>query len=302
MRKLLYPPHLSKGSLAVIISPSGNTDATYIDGAKTVLENWGLQVKTSQFAYGKYGRFGGTVEQRLYDLQSAMDDKNVKLILCSRGGYGIVQLIDQLDFTQIKQNPKWLVGYSDITALHLAFMQNGIMSLHAPMARHLTEYSNDEASNYTRQALFDGIQEYQLEPNELNKEGNASGTLLGGNLAVLCGLTGTPYMKIPRKGILFIEDIAENPYKIDRMMWQLKLSGILSKLSGLIIGQFSECEEDPLMGATIYDSIRNMVDKYNYPVIFDFPVGHVQNNYPLVHGSIVNISVKKNNVILRNNS
>lgn len=300
MAKLLRPAYLKEGDKAVIISPSGDIDGSYIDGAKSTLENWGLNVHTAAFAYQKYGRFGGTVEQRLNDLQSVMDDEDVKLILCSRGGYGIVQLVDRLDFTKIKKHPKWLVGYSDITALHLAFLQNKISSLHAPMARHLTENSSDIASSYIRQALFAGALRYEIAPHNFNRTGSIRGCLFGGNLAVLCGLIGTPYMKVPRNGVLFIEDISESPYKIDRMIWQLKLSGILKKLSGLIVGQFSDCEEDPLMGNTVYESIRNMVTEYDYPVVFNFPVGHVDNNYSLVHGGTTDIRVEKDIVIIEN--
>lgn len=297
MREYL-PPYLKKGDKAVIISPSGATDDLYIDGAKAVLEQWGLEVNVALYARGKHGRFGGTVEERLYDLQSAMDDKDIRLIFCSRGGYGIVQLLEKLDFTEIKKYPKWLTGYSDITALHVAFLQNGIMSLHAPMARHLTEDANDTASFYLKQILFSELPGYVTAPHILNREGNTKGRLFGGNLAVLSGLIGTCYMNVPKNGILFIEDIGEAPYKIDRMMWQLKLSGILSKLSGLIVGQFSECNEDPMMGATIYESIKSVVADYDFPVVFDFPVGHVKNNFPLFHGLNVKLSVEKDKVIL----
>jgi len=228
------------------------------------------------------------------------DDKDIRLILCSRGGYGVVHILDKLNFTKIKKYPKWLVGYSDITALHLAFLRKGLTSLHGPMARHLAENSMDESSLLLKQILFTGNQKYVIEPHKLNITGNAKGILFGGNLAVLCGLIGTTYMKVPENGILFIEDIAESPYKIDRMMWQLKLSGILKKISGLIVGEFTECEEDPLMGTTIYESISDIIREYNYPVMFDFPVGHGAKNYPLIHGSTVNLIVNSNNVILEN--
>lgn len=293
MKEIQHPPYLRKGDKTTIISPSGNIDLTYIDGAKKTLENWGLEVNIAPFALEQYGRFGGTPEQRLSDLQVAMDDKDTRLILCSRGGYGIVQIMDKLNFSQIKKYPKWLVGFSDITALHLAFLQNNLSSLHASMARHLTERNDDEISNLIKQCLFSGgIDKYEIPSHLLNRKGKTDGCLFGGNLAVLCGLIGTPYMNPPKKGILFIEDIGESPYKIDRMMWQLKLSGILQNLSGLIVGQFTDCNEDPLMGATIYESIQNMVSEYDFPVMFNFPVGHIDNNYPLVHGSHVEINIE----------
>lgn len=300
MSKYIYPLPLKKEDKAIIISPSGNTESLYIDTAKEVLESWGLLVQTGAFSYEKYGRYGGTREQRIHDLQSAMNAPDIKLILCSRGGYGIIQLLNCLDYSIIRQYPKWLVGYSDITALHLAFLKNGIVSLHAPMARHLTEHADDEASDHLRKILFSGNLDYKTEGHPYNKAGKISGRLFGGNMAVMCGLIGTPYFKIPPRGILFIEDIAESPYKIDRMMWQLKLSGILNKISGLIIGQFSDCEEDPLMGQTIYESVRNIVSEYDYPVAFDFPVGHVQANFPMPHGGRVSFEVEKDFVTLKN--
>ena len=299
MNKTIHPPSLNSGDKAIIISPSGNIDLQYINGACQVLQSWGLVVEIATHAEGQYGRFGGTVDQRIADLQQAMDDPDVRLIFCSRGGYGIIHLLDKLNFEGIKRYPKWIVGYSDITALHLALLQDGIVSLHAPMARHLTEDSFDIASSYLKNSLFINMPEYSFDSHPLNREGLVRGKLFGGNLAVLSGLIGTPYMVVPENGILFIEDIGEAPYKIDRMMWQLKLSGILSHISALIIGQFTDCPEDPLMGSTIYESIRNIVKDYNYPLVFNFPVGHVKENYSLLHGAAVELEVRENNVKMK---
>lgn len=296
--KILLPQPLNIGDKAIIISPSGCINEVYLDKALTILNEWGLNTFSGQYANQHCGRFGGSIEERLSDLQSAMDDEYIKLIFCSRGGYGVVHLLDKLDFRKIEKNPKWLVGYSDITALHLAFLQNGLASLHAPMAKHLVDEENDPASQYLQKILFSGYMSYKIESHELNINGSISGLLFGGNLAVLSGLIGTQYMNIPQNGILFLEDIAEAPYKIDRMMWQLELSGILGKLSGLIIGQFSDCEEDPLMEASVYESIKKIVSKYNYPIAFNFPVGHVKENYPLIHGARVNFEVTQDNVRL----
>lgn len=299
MNKTIYPPKLNRGDKAIIISPSGSVDLQYIDGACKVLQDWGLVVEIATHAEGQYGRFGGTVDQRVLDLQQAMDDPSVKLIFCSRGGYGVVHLLDKLDFSGMKKCPKWIAGYSDITALHLALLQEGIVSLHAPMARHLTEDSTDTASSFLRNSLFVGMPEYSMEPHSLNREGFVRGKLFGGNLAVLSGLIGTTYMTVPENGILFIEDIGEAPYKLDRMMWQLKLSGVLDHISGLVIGQFADCPEDPAMGVTIYESIRNIVNDYNYPLAFNFPVGHVKENYSLLHGGIVELEVTGHKVNMK---
>lgn len=300
MSKLIYPPLLKKGDKAVIISPSGNTDSRYIDTAEKVLKSWGLLVQTGAFSYEKYGRYGGTKEQRMHDLRLAMDAPDIKLIFCSRGGYGTIQLLRDIEYNGIKRYPKWLVGYSDITALHSAFLKNGIISLHAPMARHLAEHGDDEASCKLKQILFSGSFSHKAEAHPYNRPGSTKGRLFGGNMSVLCGLAGTPYFAVPPRGILFIEDVAEPPYKIDRMMWQLKLSGILGKISGLVVGQFSECAEDPLMGQTIYEAIRDMTSEYGYPVVFGFPVGHTDANYPMLHGGRVLLDVKKDFVTLEN--
>ena len=299
MNEMIYPPKLKNGDKAIIISPSGSIDSDYIDGACKVLQDWGLIVDIAPHAEEQYGRFGGTVDQRIADLQFAMDNPDIKLIFCSRGGYGVIHLLEKLTFEGIKKYPKWIVGYSDITALHLALLQEGIVSLHAPMARHLTEDSLDATSLFLKDSLLVNTPAYLVDPHPLNRKGLMKGKLFGGNLAVLSGLIGTPYMTVPDNGILFIEDIGEAAYKIDRMMWQLKLSGILNSISGLVIGQFTDCPEDAGMGATVYESIRCIVDEFNYPLVFNFPIGHVKENYPLLHGDIVEIEVKENKVKMK---
>lgn len=301
MEKNRLPGFLKQGDKAVIVSPSGNIEVKYINGSKVVLEDWGLAVEIAPHAANSYGRFCGTIEDRLSDLQSAMNDTSVKLIFCSRGGYGSVHLLDRLDFTKINKNTKWLVGYSDITALHQIFLHNNIISLHAPMSRHLTEEGNDQSSKYLKDILFGKIPEYTIEPHPLNIKGKTRGTLFGGNLAVLCSLIGSSYLRTPENGILFIEDIGEAPYKIDRMMWTLKLTKILSNIKGLIVGNFSNYEEDRLMYAPVYESIRNIMSEYNIPVVFNFPVGHTSSNYPLLHGSCIELLIDTDRTILKQN-
>jgi muramoyltetrapeptide carboxypeptidase len=285
MTQLISPDKLSNCDKILIASPSGAIDPTYIDDACLVLKNWGLLPEVMPYAKNRLGRFCGTIDERLSDLQQAMDDPYAKAILCSRGGYGIVHLLDKLDFSGIKKYPKWLIGYSDITALHFAFFKNGLMSLHAPMAKHLVQDKDSIASYYLKEMLFGSEFSYEVTPNRLNREGKASGRLMGGNLAVICNLLGTPYAEIPDGTILFIEDIAEKPYQIDRMMWHLKLAGVFDRISGLMVGRFTEYEEDPSMYASVYESIADIVSGYSFPLCFDFPIGHVVGNYPLVHGA-----------------
>lgn len=302
MNDIIIPDYLKQGDRIEIISPSGNIDSKYITGAKSVLENWGLNVIIAPHAQNKYGRFCGTIKERLYDLQTAIDNPLNKAILCSRGGYGLIHLAESLNLKKLKENPKWIIGYSDITILHQLCLKNKLASLHAPMAKHLVEEGeSNKSSLYLKEILFKKIPTYKIAPHPLNITGEAEGILAGGNLAVLYSLIGTKYFKLTHGYILFIEDIGEQPYQIDRMMWSLKLSGILSKLNGLIVGNFSNYKEDPLMYASVYKSIKDIIAPYNIPVAFDFPVGHTSNNYPLIHGGKTKLSVNKNNVVLENN-
>lgn len=299
------PSPLQVNDKAVIVSPAGKIEGLLVIDTLNVLRKWGVAAEASENALCRTGRFSGFVEQRLSDLQRAFDDPYVKLIFCSRGGYGVVHLLDKLDFTAIKQNPKWVVGYSDITALHAALQMNGILSVHGPMAKHFSEEGvEDVAVRYTKSILAGQSLKYRIpvaKNGYLNREGRASGRLFGGNLSVFCGLLGTKYVKIPRNGILFIEDIGEAPYKVDRMIHQLKLAGIFEKLGGLVVGKFTDYEEDNEMYTALYESISNAVSEYGFPVCFDFPVGHVALNFPLIMGARTLFHVKKDEIVLKQN-
>ena len=297
------PPFLKPNDKVVIVSPSGNVSPAHVNGAVDVFQEWGLEVSVSENALCQIGRFSGLVDQRLYDLQSAMNNPDVKLIFSSRGGYGAVHLLDKLDFSQIKGNPKWLVGFSDITALHTAFQSHGIMSIHGPMAKHFAEEGSANLSvQYTKDATMSGKGLNYKIPVEypfLNREGKASGTLFGGNLSVYTSLFGSEYIKIPRDGILFIEDIGEEPYRIDRMIYQLKISGIFNKIEGLIVGHFTEYEEDNSMYSTLYESILSAVKEFDFPICFGFPVGHTKTNLPIIMGGNATLTIKKDTVLLK---
>ena len=283
-----------------IISPSGFIEPKYIDGAKRVLTSWNCTPSEGKFAREKYGRFAGTEQQRIYDLQCALDNPDVEAILCSRGGYGLAQIIDKIDFTEFRKNPKWIIGFSDITILHNAVSTLGIPSLHAIMAKHLTELSeNSPAVAMLKQILLGERPTYAIPPHSLNKKGKATGKLIGGNLSVLMGLRGTRFDLNYENNILFLEDLAEKPYHIDRMLQNLRLSGALSQISGLIVGQFSDIDEDPLMHATVYELIFNLIKEYDIPVCFNFPVGHVDENLPLVVNAEVCLEVSEKQVSLK---
>jgi len=288
----MLPPFLKQNDQLRIISPSGSINPEYIDGAKSVLEGWGLKVTEGRYARSEYGRFAGTPNERLDDLQQALDDPMVKAILCSRGGYGLSQIIDKIDFSGFLEHPKWLIGFSDITILHNAITNLGIASIHGIMTKQLTELPVESDSvDLLNKMLLGENPAYSISSHKLNKNGSSQGILKGGNLSVLMGLRGSQYDLNYSNTILFIEDIGEKPYQIDRMIQNLRFSGVLAGISGLIVGQFNEYEEDPLMMQDVSEIILNAVSQYDYPVCFNFPAGHVDNNMPIIIGAKVTLNV-----------
>lgn len=267
-----------------IISPSGAIDPTYIHKAAARLSHHGHQVSIAPHACGKYGRFSGTPEERIADLQQAIDSPDIDAILCSRGGYGLVQIIDKINFSALAKYPKLFIGFSDITVLHNALGQLHLPSVHGIMCKHITELTEESDPLCIMFSILNSEESciYQTKHHSLNRNGHCEGVVRGGNLSVLYGLRRTPF-DLPDidDTILFIEDIAERPYHIDRMMNNLRLSGTLAKLRGLIVGQFSDCPDDPLMMKDIAHIIHDHVADYDYPVCFDFPAGHVEYNLPI---------------------
>ncbi len=305
MESLIYPPRLREGDRVIILSPSSKIDKAFLRGAVRRLQSWGLEPVLAPHAGSSHGTYAGTMAQRLRDLQEALDDPQARAILCSRGGYGAVHLVDKLDFTRFRQQPKWLIGFSDITALHNVFQHEGFASLHAPMARHLTvEPDDDPAMLALRDFLFghypEGRQDFGVacEAHRLNHRGTARGILRGGNLSVFYGLRGTPW-DIPAEGtLLFLEDVGERPHAVERMMYNLKLGGVLERLCGLIIGQFTEYEENRSLGKPLYEALADVLKPYGIPVCFGFPVGHVTRNMPLPCGAEAVLEVGKKEVTL----
>jgi muramoyltetrapeptide carboxypeptidase len=266
----------------------------YIDGASKVLSEWGLNVTEGKHARGKFGRFSGAEQERVEDLQNALDDNDVSAILCSRGGYGLSQIIDRINFSIFEKNPKWIIGFSDITVLHNAVSRLNIASIHGIMAKHLTELPfSAEPVVFLKNILFGKIPCYQIDSDDFNKTGTAIGRIAGGNLSVLFGLRATPFDLNFADKILLIEDIGEKPYHIDRMIQNLRIGGVFSALKGLIVGQFSDCEDDPQMCKTVREIILYAVREYDYPVCFNFPVGHEKYNLPIILGKEMKLSVGK---------
>ena len=282
-----------------IISPSGAIDPTYIHKAAARLSHHGHQVSIAPHACGQYGRFSGTPEERIADLQQAIDSPNIDAILCSRGGYGAVQLLPHVDLRPLLDEPKWVIGFSDISAIHAALLSVGVASIHASMAKLLAERgAGDSCSMLLLDVLQGRLPHYGVASHPLNRRGEAVGMLVGGNLAVLSGLISTPYDIFKPGRILFIEDIGEEVYKVERMLHTLRLNGVLAGLQGLVVGRFSNYHSPDRNGETMEQMISRMVEPYGYPVAFDFPLGHVDDNRPLIEGCMARLSVGVSSVEL----
>jgi len=302
---MLTPQYLKKNDLIRMVSPAGAIESSIIENAANFLRNEGFEVITGKHSSGKYGRYSGTADERLSDLQEAMDDKDCKAILCNRGGYGSIHLLEKLNLNGLIKNPKWIIGFSDITMIHSLVQKNGIESIHGGMSKLLSEeFTNKTTDDNSPGRLLINIlkgnlPEYFVKPHEFNRVGFARGELWGGNLSILYSLRGSDYEYIPQNGILFIEDIGEKPYVVERMLYNLKYGGIFNKIKGLIVGNFNEYEEDPLMKMNLMEIINNIVRDYNFPVCCGFPVGHVEYNLPLICGKKVELRIENNGTNLK---
>ncbi|MEY2917356.1 MAG: hypothetical protein RIS73_1070 [Bacteroidota bacterium] len=282
------PPYLKKGDTIAITCPAGYMASEKAQTCITVLRQWGFQVVVGKtLGSSSVNYFSATDADRRNELQAMLDDKTINAILCGRGGYGVGRIIDKLDFTKFKRKPKWLIGFSDITVLHSHIYTNlKIATLHAPMAAAFNDNGfKNEFVQSLQKALSGKKTKYTCAPHTFNKQGTASGELVGGNLSLLAHLTGTPSDINTKNKILFIEDIGEQIYNIDRMLHQLKRSGKLNKLAGLVIGGFTDMKDtDRPFGKTVQEVIQQIVEEYNYPVCFNFPVSHQKENYALKVG------------------
>lgn len=300
MTNLVFPPYLDKGQKVAVVSPSGKIDRNILHRMAKKLESWELIPVIGKHAANSWGKYAGTIAQRMADFQWAMDDDEICAIFCTRGGYGAMHFVDKLNFTAFAKNPKWLIGYSDITALHNRFQAEGFASIHGLMGKHIAqEPDNDVCVTHLRSLLAGNLPLYTCASHKFNKVGMASGILRGGNLAVMYGLRGTTF-DIPAQGtILFIEDVGERPHAIERMIHNLRIGGILNNLSALVIGQFTEYKEDRSLGKELYHALADVFKELNIPVCFNFPVGHVKNNLPLICGAPIELCVNKKGVSMK---
>ena len=300
--RIIIPPYLIKGDTIGIVCPAGYMPYTRAQTCINALQDWGFTVKVGRTLSNQFHYFSGTDKERLTDLQNMLDDKEVKAILCGRGGYGVSRIIDDLNFKQFKKNPKWIMGYSDITVLHAhLYAKYKIASLHSPMA---AAFNDGGAENEFVQSILEAItgkaSDYSSASHALNKIGKTKGELAGGNLSLLTHLIGSRDEMNTKNKILFLEDVGEYLYNVDRMLLQLKRAGKLDKLAGLIIGGFTEMKDTTIpFGQEVYEIIYNQVKDYDYPVCFDFPVSHTDRNYALKIGVTHSLNVDGNNVRLK---
>jgi muramoyltetrapeptide carboxypeptidase len=306
--KVITPKYLKSGDVIGITAPAGYINHDEIQPSIVQMESWGFKIKIGMTIGKKDFTFGGTDLERANDFQEMLDDPDIDAIMCARGGYGMVRIIDRLNFTRFAQKPKWIIGFSDLTVLHSHLNRNyGIASIHSKMCNSFpddwskAEIIQVETINSIRQALSGDTMKYMLDANPANVPGKADGVLIGGNLKTLETLSGTKSDLNTAGKILFVEDTGEYLYSIDRMFWNMERSGKLAKLKALVVGGFKVKKDDAGedFGRTVYDIVLEKVKKYEYPVCFDFPVGHQKNNFALKCGVKHRLEVTQDSVILR---
>ena len=292
------PPYLTIGDTVAITCPAKKLTRDIID-AVTLLESWGLNVVLGETIKASWHQFAGTDELRASDMQRFLDDPNIKAIFAARGGYGTIRIIDRIDFSSFKKHPKWIIGFSDITVLHSHIQAvYKTESIHGQMPLTIPDGSSVSLETL-RKALFNEALDYKYTSAVKNRSGEANAVLIGGNLTLLVMMAGSVSEQDYSEKILFLEDVGEYLYSLDRMMWNLKRSGKLTNLKGLIVGSFSEMKDNDIpFGQTAEQIIMEHVKEFDFPVCFNFPAGHINDNRALIFGRKVNILVEEQNVSL----
>ncbi|AIN70592.1 LD-carboxypeptidase [Flavobacterium psychrophilum] len=287
---MITPPYLKKGDTIAIVATARKNIDDNLKFAKDLLTSWGLNVKIGSTIGLDLNQLAGTDAQRAADFQNQMDNQNIKAIWCVRGGYGTVRMIDLLDFKKFKENPKWIIGFSDVTVLHNHLNTMGYKSIHGIMP--VSSKASQEAKESLRIALFGERLEYEIDSHFMNKPGKASGELVGGNLSILYSLLGSKSAINCDDKILFMEDLDEHLYHIDRMMINLQRNGCLESIKGIIVGGMTKMKDNDIpWGKNALQIIDEVTKKYNIPTIYEFPAGHIQDNRALVMGNKVSMSV-----------
>jgi muramoyltetrapeptide carboxypeptidase len=294
----LQQPYLKKGDKIAITCPAKKLPRPMND-AVALLQSWGLEVVLGDTVNASYHQFAGDDDLRAHDLQRFIDDDSIKAIIAARGGYGTIRMIDKVDFSRFAENPKWLIGFSDITVLHTHLFANyGAQTIHGQMPVNIPDASKHSLDTL-RMALFGEDLSYAYHAHGLNRDGEGSGIMVGGNLSLLVSVAGS-VSDIDYTGkILFIEDVGEYLYSVDRMLRSLKRAGKLSQLAGLVVGGFTDMKDNDIpFGQTVPEIIMDIVQEYDYPICFDFPAGHIPDNCSLIFGKEARLSVQGQDVSL----
>lgn len=297
---MVSPKALKKGNKVIIISPSRQINNSQIERAIEVLESWGLEVSVGDYAFSRSGYFAGTDSERLKDLQDSIDNQKIAAIFCARGGYGLSRIIDHLDLSGLTRHPKWIIGFSDITALHLRLNLAGIESIHGLMPVQFEYDGVDNSIDSLYNMLFNNEFKYNWEGNTQNNLGECTAEIVGGNLSLLVDSLGTKTEIRTDNKILFIEEIDEYFYKIDRMLNHLNRAGKFSKLAGLVIGQFSDLKDTQIpFGFNLIEIIKSNITNKQVPIAFDAPIGHEAHNLSIPIGRKIYLNVMKDKVVLK---
>ena len=295
--QLIQPEPLKSGDTISILAPSGvlNNFDNKITKAINIFKSWGLNVVLGNHIYDKNGHFAGTDKNREKDFQKALDNKNIKAIWCARGGYGAVRIIDKLNFDNYLKNPKWIIGFSDITVIHNKLNFLNSESIHAMMITGFEDIGqNNDSLSKLKNVLFGDSLSYSITSNKNNKTGKSEGIIVGGNLTLIQSTIGSKTELKMKDKILFIEEIGEYAYHIDRTLYSLKRAGYFENCKGLIVGQISDVKKNNTdFGRSINELILDVLDEYNFPILFDFPAGHEKTNFPIILGRKVILDVSK---------
>nr|WP_315131258.1 LD-carboxypeptidase [uncultured Flavobacterium sp.] len=290
---MMTPARLQKGDTIAILATARKNIDDNLKPALDLLHSWGLEAVIGSSIGLDDNQLAGTDAQRAADFQAQLDNPNIKAIWCVRGGYGTIRMIDLLDFTQFKENPKWIIGFSDVTVLHNHLNTMGFKSIHGIMPISVPKAS-PQAIESLRKSLFGEKITYEIDPFTMNRFGTASGELVGGNLSILYSVLGSPSAIDCTDKILFLEDLDEYLYHIDRMMMNLKRNGCLESIKGIIVGSMTKMKDNDIpWGKNALEIIEDVTKKYNIPVLYNFPAGHIQDNRALIMGSKVTIDVNE---------
>ena len=302
MNPIQFPAFLKPGDRVGVLAPASIVKyEDVLPGIRLFTEQWGLEVVEGKTLRTSFNQFSASDEDRLADMQQMLDDPSIKAIIAARGGYGCSRIVDTLNFDKFLQNPKWIVGFSDLTAFLARTFQLGYASIHAPMAKTITCAGAEMAAESLRKMLFGELPGYEVPVHHLNRAGQATAQVVGGNLCLLAHMIGSETETNTDGKILFIEDINEYLYNLDRMMIQLKRSGKLAKLAGLVVGQFTDMKDNNSLtfGKNSYEIIAEHVAEFDYPVCYNFPVGHVGDNRAMGVGIRAAFKVSEQAVELR---